>query len=130
MAGGWPLRTTLVAPWYIDTGMFAGVHSRIPWLLPILRPDDVCQRIVSAIDSDRRRLVMPAFGAYTGGLDTADPAITGLFPRGGRAFLLGGERLYSFPLLPRQREVAREVTSLGGGGQDLPLFASVKLRSG
>lgn len=58
---GWPLRTTLVAPWYIDTGMFAGVRSRIPWLLPILRPDDVCQRIMDAIERDRRRLVMPGF---------------------------------------------------------------------
>jgi DNA ligase-associated metallophosphoesterase len=80
--------------------------------------------------SDGRRVLMPAFGAYTGGLDTADPAIAGLFPRGGRAFLLGGERLYSFPLAPRRREPAREVTSLGGGGQDLPLFAPGKLRSG
>ncbi len=44
------------------------------------------------------RLLLPAFGAYTGGLDIGDPAITALFPRGGRAFLLGRDRLYSFPL--------------------------------
>jgi uncharacterized protein len=48
--------------------------------------------------SDACRLMMPAFGAYTGGLDVRDPAISRLFPRGGRAFLLGKERLFSFTL--------------------------------
>jgi metallophosphoesterase superfamily enzyme len=42
--------------------------------------------------------MMPAFGAYTGGLDVRDPAIARLFPRGGRVFLLGKERLFSFTL--------------------------------
>lgn len=53
--------------------------------------------------ADARRLMMPAFGAYTGGLDVADPAIAGLFPRGGRVFLLGRERLFSFALGPTRR---------------------------
>ena len=48
--------------------------------------------------TDSHRVVMPAFGAYTGGLDVRDPAITRLFPRGGRVFLLGRERLFSFGL--------------------------------
>ena len=48
--------------------------------------------------ADSRRLMMPAFGAYTGGLDVRDPAIARLFPRGGRVFLLGRERLFSFAL--------------------------------
>ena len=47
---------------------------------------------------DGRRLMMPAFGAYTGGLDVRDPAINRLFPRGGRVFLLGKDRLFSFQL--------------------------------
>jgi uncharacterized protein len=47
---------------------------------------------------DQRRIVMPAFGAYTGGMDVREPAIARLFPRGGRVFLLGKERLYSFTL--------------------------------
>ena len=50
--------------------------------------------------ADPRRVLLPAFGAYTGGLDVTDPAIAGLFPRGGRVFLLGQERLFSFPLAP------------------------------
>lgn len=45
--------------------------------------------------TDGRRLVMPAFGAYAGGLDALDPAIAGLFGRAGfRALLLGSERLH------------------------------------
>ena len=47
---------------------------------------------------DGRRLMMPAFGAYTGGLDVGDPAINRLFPRGGRVFLLGKDRLFSFEI--------------------------------
>jgi DNA ligase-associated metallophosphoesterase len=48
--------------------------------------------------TDAARLVLPAFGAYTGGLDVRDPAITKLFPRGLRVFLLGETRLFSFSL--------------------------------
>lgn len=48
--------------------------------------------------ADSRRVLLPAFGAYTGGLDVRDPAIRSLFPRGARVFLLGKDRLFSFPL--------------------------------
>ena len=48
--------------------------------------------------SDPHRLMLPALGAYTGGLDVGNPAIARLFPRGGRAFLLGQGRLFSFTL--------------------------------
>ena len=48
--------------------------------------------------ADPRRLMLPSLGAYTGGLDVRHPAIAGLFPRGGRLFLLGRDRLFSFPL--------------------------------
>ena len=47
---------------------------------------------------DGARLMMPALGAYTGGLDVRDHAIRCLFPRGGRVFLLGQDRLFSFAL--------------------------------
>lgn len=49
--------------------------------------------------ADGRRVILPAFGAFTGGLDVRHPAISGLFRRGGRVFLLGRERLFSFPLV-------------------------------
>ena len=53
--------TTIVCPYFIDTGMFRGVTTRFSWLLPILTPDEVAQRIVRAIETDRRRLLMPRF---------------------------------------------------------------------
>ena len=53
--------------------------------------------------ADARRMLLPAIGAYTGGLDVRDPEIAALFPRGGRVFLLGRDRLYSFALPARRR---------------------------
>lgn len=48
--------------------------------------------------ADPSRLMLPALGAYTGGLDITAAPIARLFPRGGRAFLLGQGRLFSFTL--------------------------------
>ncbi len=57
--------TTVVCPFYISTGMFEGVRTRVPWLLPILEPDYAVARILDAIRNDRRRLIMPRFVALT-----------------------------------------------------------------
>ncbi|NRA99555.1 MAG: ligase-associated DNA damage response endonuclease PdeM [Rhodobacteraceae bacterium] len=38
---------------------------------------------------DDRRLMLPSFGTYTGGLCWTDRAFAALFPRGGRAYLTG-----------------------------------------
>ena len=46
--------------------------------------------------ASHRRLMLPAFGAYAGGLDVSHPAIARLFPGGGSAFLLGDGRLFRF----------------------------------
>jgi len=44
---------------------------------------------------DGYRLVLPAFGAYTGGLDVLDRAYSGLFAEDSfRAFMLGDDRVY------------------------------------
>jgi DNA ligase-associated metallophosphoesterase len=45
--------------------------------------------------SDGRRLVMPAFGAYAGGLDLADDVFGRLFPRSRQVYMLGRERVYA-----------------------------------
>jgi all-trans-retinol dehydrogenase (NAD+) len=58
---GSPVRTTVVCPFFIDTGMFEGVKTRFPWLLPILKPDYVVRRILGAIEGNRARLIMPRF---------------------------------------------------------------------
>jgi DNA ligase-associated metallophosphoesterase len=46
--------------------------------------------------ADHRRLVMPAFGAYAGGLNVRDRAFAGLFDGTFVAHLLGERRTYAF----------------------------------
>jgi DNA ligase-associated metallophosphoesterase len=45
--------------------------------------------------ADATRLIMPAFGAYTGGLDVGDAAIANLFADAFAAYMLGGRRVYA-----------------------------------
>lgn len=47
--------------------------------------------------ADGRRLILPAFGAYTGGLSVLDPAIAQLFPNSFTAHLLGRRAVYRYP---------------------------------
>jgi all-trans-retinol dehydrogenase (NAD+) len=58
------VRTTVVCPFFVRTGMFEGVKTRFPRLLPILEPSYVADRIVDAIRKDRRRVILPRF-VYT-----------------------------------------------------------------
>jgi DNA ligase-associated metallophosphoesterase len=51
--------------------------------------------------SDGLRLVLPSFGAYTGGLDVAAPAIAALFAGAFHAYMLGSERVYAIAQRPR-----------------------------
>jgi DNA ligase-associated metallophosphoesterase len=47
--------------------------------------------------TDGARLILPAFGAFTGGLRVTDIAIRSLFPNGFTVHMLGREGLFSFP---------------------------------
>jgi len=47
--------------------------------------------------SDARRMILPSFGVYTGGLDVFDPAIAGLFADGFEVALLGDGRVHRLP---------------------------------
>lgn len=53
------VRATVVCPFYVDTGMFSGVKTRFPFLLPILDTDEVSERILRAIQHDRTHAIMP-----------------------------------------------------------------------
>lgn len=53
------VKTTVVCPYYVDTGMFEGVRTRFPLLLPILKQEKVAGRIVRAIQFDRAQVLMP-----------------------------------------------------------------------
>ncbi|MEM9810137.1 MAG: ligase-associated DNA damage response endonuclease PdeM [Pseudomonadota bacterium] len=50
-----------------------------------------------AFVTDGERLVMPAFGAFTGGLNVLDAAFAPAFPQGFRTFLCGQGRVYEVP---------------------------------
>ena len=51
--------TLVVCPFYVNTGMFDGVRTRFPRLLPILDAQDVATRILDAIEKNSEQLVMP-----------------------------------------------------------------------
>lgn len=53
--------TTVVCPFFINTGMFDGVKTRFPLLLPIMKPEAVASRIVTAIERGTRRVILPPF---------------------------------------------------------------------
>jgi all-trans-retinol dehydrogenase (NAD+) len=56
---GSPVATMVVCPFYIDTGMFSGVKSRFPLLLPILEPRQVAGAVLRGIERGSKQIVMP-----------------------------------------------------------------------
>ncbi len=64
------VKVTTVTPYYIDTGMFAGVRSRV---IPILQPEHVANQIVAAIEQNKRFLRLP-------GLLNFLPLMRGIMP--------------------------------------------------
>lgn len=75
---GTGVRVTTVLPYYIHTGMFDGVRSR---LIPILRPEDVARRILRAVERDAVFLHMPAIVRLL-------PLLRGLLPTRALDFVL------------------------------------------
>lgn len=58
---GLKIQTTVVCPFYIDTGMFTGVKTKFSWLLPILKPEYVVKQVIHAIQTNQKRLLLPRF---------------------------------------------------------------------
>lgn len=55
------VRTSLICPFFVNTGMFAGVRTRFPSLLPILAPEAVAAATLRAIEKNRVMVVLPWF---------------------------------------------------------------------
>jgi all-trans-retinol dehydrogenase (NAD+) len=51
----------LVAPYYVRTGMFEGVRTKVPWLLPLLDPSDVAEKVLDGVEHGRRPMALPPF---------------------------------------------------------------------
>lgn len=69
------IHTLTVCPYYIDTGMFEGVTTKFPLLLPILEEQKVADKIVDAVAKGRERLIMPPFAAVAGFVAALPPKI-------------------------------------------------------
>jgi len=61
--GKYGVKTTVVCPFYINTGMFDGAKTRFSFLLPIMEPDYVVDRIFKAILISQEVLIMPWFAS-------------------------------------------------------------------
>ncbi|XP_028328895.1 short chain dehydrogenase/reductase family 16C, member 5a isoform X2 [Gouania willdenowi] len=53
------VKTTIVCPYFINTGMFNGCVTKWPSILPILKPDYVAKKIIQAVLTDQVFLLMP-----------------------------------------------------------------------
>ncbi|XP_060789066.1 epidermal retinol dehydrogenase 2 isoform X2 [Neoarius graeffei] len=53
------VKTTIVCPFFINTGMFDGANTKWPRIMPILEPDYVCRKIVDAVRRDQVYLYLP-----------------------------------------------------------------------
>lgn len=58
---GQGIQSLTVCPYYINTGMFDGVKTKFPFLLPILKPEYVVNQIIRAIKRSDQLLIMPSF---------------------------------------------------------------------
>ncbi len=56
---GSSVKTMIVCPFYINTGMFDGVKTRFPILLPILDEEKTARKIIKAVAKGKKRLCMP-----------------------------------------------------------------------
>eukprot|EP01096_Ripella_sp_DP13-Kostka_P017002 TRINITY_DN8542_c0_g1_i1.p1 TRINITY_DN8542_c0_g1~~TRINITY_DN8542_c0_g1_i1.p1 ORF type:complete len:323 (+),score=127.92 TRINITY_DN8542_c0_g1_i1:56-970(+) len=68
------IKTTIVCPNAINTGMFKGIRLGLEWLVPILNPADVAQAVVNAVKAERRMIVIPRIVEYMEGI------VRGLYP--------------------------------------------------
>jgi len=55
------IKTTVVCPYYISTGLFAGVKSKV---LPILEPEYVADRTVAAVLTNKEMLLLPWWAMF------------------------------------------------------------------
>eukprot|EP01118_Nematostelium_gracile_P016423 TRINITY_DN679_c0_g1_i1.p1 TRINITY_DN679_c0_g1~~TRINITY_DN679_c0_g1_i1.p1 ORF type:complete len:260 (-),score=63.68 TRINITY_DN679_c0_g1_i1:24-803(-) len=54
------IKTTLVCPYAINTGMFEGIDPCLQWFFPILKPEFVSKSIVEAIKREKMIIFLPS----------------------------------------------------------------------
>ncbi|XP_062489338.1 epidermal retinol dehydrogenase 2-like [Pezoporus occidentalis] len=53
------VKTTIVCPYFINTGMFDGCSTKWPHVLPNLEPEYVAEKIITAVRRDQEILLLP-----------------------------------------------------------------------
>jgi len=60
---GTGVRSTVVMPFFIGTGMFAGAGTvKVPFFNEHLEPDEVAAAVMDAVEHDRHRVTLPTLG--------------------------------------------------------------------
>ena len=53
------IKTTVICPYYMNTGMFEGVKPKFSFLLDFLKPEDVCKKIIRSIEKNKEVVITP-----------------------------------------------------------------------
>jgi all-trans-retinol dehydrogenase (NAD+) len=73
---GTGVRSTVVMPFFIGTGMFAGAGTvKVPFLSRHLEPTDVAEAVMTAVERDRNRVTLPRVGVVVQPLRALPPTI-------------------------------------------------------
>ncbi|XP_077022918.1 epidermal retinol dehydrogenase 2 isoform X2 [Tamandua tetradactyla] len=72
------IKTTIVCPYFINTGMFSGCTTGSPFLLPILEPEYAVMKIVDGILQEKVYLYIPKFLYFIAFLKSILPLKTAL----------------------------------------------------
>ncbi|CAL8343385.1 unnamed protein product [Merluccius merluccius] len=72
------IKTTIVCPYFINTGMFDGCQTKWPRMLPILDPHYVAKKIIGAVLTDQVFLLMPKSMYLIAGLKNILPTKQGV----------------------------------------------------
>lgn len=94
------VKTTIVCPYFINTGMFDGCQTKWPRLLPILDPQYAAKKILDAVLTDQVYLLMPRSMYIISGLKNILPMKQGI---------LLGQYLGAFNLMDHFRGRTKKV---------------------
>ncbi|XP_036377177.1 epidermal retinol dehydrogenase 2 [Megalops cyprinoides] len=72
------IKTTIVCPFFINTGMFEGCNTKWPRMIPILEPHYVAKKVVNAIQTNQVYLLLPKSMYFIMGLKNILPTKLGL----------------------------------------------------
>ncbi|KAG5850253.1 hypothetical protein ANANG_G00080270 [Anguilla anguilla] len=72
------IKTTIVCPFVINTGMFDGCNTKWPRMIPILDPNYVARKIVDAILTNQVHLLLPRSMYFIAGLKNILPTKLGV----------------------------------------------------